>query len=44
MMGILTVQLVMDDETLEKMLLSDDAKQYYGIAMWHGTIQKSSDF
>ena len=26
---------LMDDETLEKMLLSDDAKQYYGIAMWH---------
>jgi hypothetical protein len=26
---------LMDDETLEKILLSDDARQYYGIAMWH---------
>jgi Transposase IS66 family len=26
---------LMDDETLEKILLSDDARQYLGIAMWH---------
>src|SRR5450756_3090335 len=25
----------MDDKTLEKILLSDDARQYLGIAMWH---------
>lgn len=26
---------LMDDKTLEKILLSDDARQYLGIAMWH---------
>jgi hypothetical protein len=26
---------LIDYETLEKILLSDDARQYYGIAMWH---------
>lgn len=26
---------LMDDETLKKILLSDDARQYLGIAMWH---------
>lgn len=26
---------LMDDDTLEKILLSDDAKQYLGIAIWH---------
>jgi uncharacterized small protein (DUF1192 family) len=26
---------LMDDKTLEKILISDDARQYLGIAMWH---------
>jgi len=26
---------LLDDETLEKILLSDDARQYLGIAIWH---------